>query len=664
MDARRGPLAVPKVRRVGFFTSIEPSPDSPRPNRSLSGPAEAITTSSSPLSDSPSGQFISPVQIPPLRHRSDNLAAASRAAAPVPVPVPGPSAFRRQLASDRALHVGSYNPVDSLLGTSPPSSNGEVSEDSGSLFGFQRSDSAKLSASFPNGGFDMTMRVRAPQESEAKVVIASTSDGRKKNVEPSGTSEPVAATKPRKEKEQKSLKEKTSKAERRAIQEAQRAAKAAAKGEGSKRAGESSRAKPSKTAKQTQPKKDVPQVTSSLSEKRTVSVEKERRMDVPQAQMQYDDKSRVDKAKRRSVVEQTESKNKVELFLHLPQYERGNQLPNLSSNIFTLDTIHHAVYKVGLQHLAGDLSGDNSRCIAMLHAFQEAINDYTTPPMKDLTMDLTGKINGYVSFLIECRPLSMSMGNAIRFLKNQIRKLPVDLSEPEAKASLCSEIGRFIDEKIILADKVIVQHAVTKIRDGEVLLTYGFSCVVEMILLYAHEIGRKFRVVVVDSRPNLEGQKLLRRLVARGLDCTYTHINAVSYIMGEVTRVFLGASSIFSNGTLYSKVGTACVAMVANAFSVPVIVCCEAYKFHERVLLDSICSNELGDPDAIANVPLRTNTKHAKTMDNNKNLQFLNLMYDSTPAEYISMIVTDYGMIPPTSIPVIVREYRREDLLL
>ncbi|KAF2593827.1 hypothetical protein F2Q70_00043134 [Brassica cretica] len=51
-------------------------------------------------------------------------------------------------------------------------------------------------------------------------------------------------------------------------------------------------------------------------------------------------------------------------------------------------------------------------------------------------------------------------------------------------------------------------------------------------------------------------------------------------------------------------------------------------------------------------------------MDNNKNLQFLNLMYDSTPAEYISMIVTDYGMIPPTSIPVIVREYRREDLLL
>ncbi|CAF1697706.1 unnamed protein product [Brassica oleracea] len=134
MLPRRAPLAVPKVRRVGFFTSIEPSPETPRPNRSLSGPAEAIT-SSSPLSDSPPGQFISPVQIPLSSHHLDNLASrASPVPVPVPVPVPGPSAFHRQLASDRALLVGSYNPMDSLLGTSPPSSNGEVSEDSGSLF--------------------------------------------------------------------------------------------------------------------------------------------------------------------------------------------------------------------------------------------------------------------------------------------------------------------------------------------------------------------------------------------------------------------------------------------------------------------------------------------------------------------------------------------------
>lgn len=230
----------------------------------------------------------------------------------------------------------------------------------------------------------------------------------------------------------------------------------------------------------------------------------------------------------------------------------------------------------------------------MLLAFREAIKDYSTPPEKTLVRDLTAKISNYVSFLSECRPLSVSMGNAIRFLKKRIFGVPLTASEPEAKDALCSDIDRFINEKILLADKVIVGHALTKIKDGDVLLTYGSSCVVEMISVHAHELGKRFRLVIVDSRSNSEGLLLLRRLVSKGITCTYTHINAVSYIMPEVTCVFLGAASIFCNGTLYSRVGTACVAMVAHAFRVPVLVCCESYKFHERAQLDSICFNELG----------------------------------------------------------------------
>lgn len=211
----------------------------------------------------------------------------------------------------------------------------------------------------------------------------------------------------------------------------------------------------------------------------------------------------------------------------------------------------HCGCQVGLQYISGDISGGNDRCIAMLQAFQEAIKDYKVPPEKSLGRDLTAKIGSYVSFLIECRPLSISMGNAIRFLKSQIAKLPLTLSESESKISLQSGIERFIYEKIILADKVIVEHVVTKIRDGDVLLTYGSSSAVEMILLCAHELGKQFRVVV-DSRPSLKGKLLLRRLVEKGLTCTYTHTNVVSFIMHENTRVFLGASSVLSNGTVYS----------------------------------------------------------------------------------------------------------------
>ncbi|KAM0833709.1 hypothetical protein ACQ4PT_064092 [Festuca glaucescens] len=446
-----------------------------------------------------------------------------------------------------------------------------------------------------------------------------------------------------------SQKQKPSKAERRAIQEAQRAAKAAAKEAGL--SGKSTGA----------PSGANPAVSKQAKLLNVYQREIERKMLlIPECSLMMCIGWR--KRKKRAIVNQSEARNRVELFRHLPQYVHGTQLPDLESKFFQLEPIHPSVYKVGLHYLSGEVSGGNGRCIAMLLSFREAIKDYSTPPNKTLSRDLTAKISSYVSFFIECRPLSISMGNAIRFLKNRIAKLPLTLSESEAKASLQSDIDRFINEKIVVADQVIVSHAITKVRDGDVLLTYGSSSVVEMILDHAHKLGRKFRVIVVDSRPKLEGQGLLRRLVAKGINCTYTHINAVSYIMHEVTRVFLGASSILSNGTVYSRVGTASVAMVAHALGIPVLVCCEAYKFHERVQLDSICANELGDPDVISKVPGRADLDHLKNWTDKENLQLLNLTYDATPSDYVSMIITDYGMLPPTSVPVIVREYRKEQL--
>ncbi|KAM1758580.1 hypothetical protein ACFX11_007696 [Malus domestica] len=82
------------------------------------------------------------------------------------------------------------------------------------------------------------------------------------------------------------------------------------------------------------------------------------------------------------------------------------------------------------------------------------------------------------------------MGNAMQFLNSRIAKLPLTMSELKVKASPQSDIERFISEKIILAYKVMVKHAVSKIRDGDVLLTYGSFSAVEMLLLQAQELGK------------------------------------------------------------------------------------------------------------------------------------------------------------------------------
>jgi len=124
--------------------------------------------------------------------------------------------------------------------------------------------------------------------------------------------------------------------------------------------------KPAKLPKQPPEKKDAPLASSAgVSEKKggDRSSEKDKKKDVPPPRMQYDDKSRVEKAKKRSVVKQIEARNRVELFQHLPQYEFGNQLKELESKFFKLDSVHPAVYKVLL-----------SFCIMLLYCFKRMVD--------------------------------------------------------------------------------------------------------------------------------------------------------------------------------------------------------------------------------------------------------------------------------------------------
>jgi len=110
--------------------------------------------------------------------------------------------------------------------------------------------------------------------------------------------------------------------------------------------GAAASAKSAKSVKPPSQKNDSATVAVSEKKGGDRPPEKDRKKEVPQPRMQYDDKSRVEKAKRRAVVRQTEARNRVELFRHLPQYERRTQLTELESKFFELDPMHPAVYKV------------------------------------------------------------------------------------------------------------------------------------------------------------------------------------------------------------------------------------------------------------------------------------------------------------------------------
>ena len=244
------------------------------------------------------------------------------------------------------------------------------------------------------------------------------------------------------------------------------------------------------------------------------------------------------------------------------------------------------------------------------------------------------------------------MGNAIRWLKVVISEIDPDTPESEAKIGLHNAIDNFIRERITLADQVIANAANEKIRDGDIILTYGKSSIVQQIIIDAFRSKKKFKVVVVDSRPMFEGKNLARVLASLGLEVQYTLSQAISHAIKDVTKVLLGAHAMMSNGRLYSRVGTAIVAMTAKEADIPVIVCCESIKFTDRVALDSIVTNELAPPDELT---LQDDSSSLSKWRDMPNLQLLNLMYDLTPAEYITMVITEYGSLPPSSVPVVHR---------
>ncbi|XP_017146424.1 translation initiation factor eIF-2B subunit delta isoform X1 [Drosophila miranda] len=412
-----------------------------------------------------------------------------------------------------------------------------------------------------------------------------------------------------------------SKAERRALQEAQRAAKAQGQGQ----------------VKKAQPAVKAP---GAATAKVTATVLKElKRESVSPV------KSATSSSPSKNSLITAKSECKVKLFNHLVCAEKG-------ASLFINDPlVHPSMARLGVQYAQRTVVGSNARCIAFLHALRQVVQDFETPAKKEFGRSLDAAVKHHVDHLHKCRPLAVSVSNAYKQFRNQVTQLPADVPEAELKELLVHFIDTYMENQIGKAAQAISSSLQEKITDGDVLLTFGCSSLIQFICEEAKRRQVAFRVIVVDSRPTCEGQEMLRRLHAHGIPCTYVLINAVGYVMAEATKVLLGAHALLANGYVMARTGTAQVALVANAHNVPVLVCCETHKFSERFQTDAIVYNELSDPNDL----VRDDKCCLKNWTAKAHLTPLNLNYDITPPELVSAVVTEVAILPCTSVPVILR---------
>ncbi|KAI7904646.1 uncharacterized protein BX663DRAFT_530160 [Cokeromyces recurvatus] len=331
--------------------------------------------------------------------------------------------------------------------------------------------------------------------------------------------------------------------------------------------------------------------------------------------------------------------------------------------------LHPAVLQLGLYFSEHKIVGSNARCVAMLEVFSKVISDHKPPSDATFSRHIQKHLDPHIAYLLSIRPMSLSMRECIRWLKKEMADIVEEdppLSDDDARKRLIERIGHFIRERITMADKLIVQNGLQKIQDGDVILTYAKSSVVESLLLETKKKGIDFKVIVVDSRPLFEGKRLLRQLVDAGIDCSYYLLSSVYIALKSVTKVIMGAHALLNNGAVYSRIGSSMIAMAASDKQIPVMICCETYKFVNRTQVDSFVLNELGNPDDLVNTKSThwiddekaNNSAVLATWRDQPDLRLLNLLYDVTPSKYITLVVTEVGLIPCTSAPVIWREYK------
>jgi translation initiation factor eIF-2B subunit delta len=155
------------------------------------------------------------------------------------------------------------------------------------------------------------------------------------------------------------------------------------------------------------------------------------------------------------------------------------------------------------------------------------------------------------------------------------------------------------------------------------------------------------------SFPSVDlGKNLLLSLTSHSIACTYVHLPALPSVLPRASLVLLGTSALLSNGALYARAGTASVALLANARAVPVVVCCETYKFGEKVQLDAVVANEMGETREL----LKTGTNHPlkETVAGElpQAMQLINLLYDLTPPELVSAVCTEVSPVAATLLPL------------
>jgi len=217
------------------------------------------------------------------------------------------------------------------------------------------------------------------------------------------------------------------------------------------------------------------------------------------------------------------------------------------------------------------------------------------------------------------------------------------------KEALIAEAKAIRDEDAAMC-RAIGDHGQHLVKEGSGVLTHcnaGGLATAEygtaLAPIYrAHELDRRFRVYVDETRPLLQGARLtMWELQRAGIDCTLICDNMAAVVMREkrVNLVLVGADRIAANGDTANKIGTYGVAVLAKHHNIPMYIAAPSSTFDMAIASgDEIPIEERGANEVTHGFGRQTAPPGAKVYCP---------AFDVTPADLLAGIITERGLIEP-----------------
>lgn len=252
------------------------------------------------------------------------------------------------------------------------------------------------------------------------------------------------------------------------------------------------------------------------------------------------------------------------------------------------------------------------------------------------------KMKHAAQLLINTRPTAVSLPNAIRALMRY---------EGDSVAEAKANIRKLADGFILNSENAvrkIGEIGSRRVRDGDTIMTHCNSAAAISILAAAYKDGKNIKVIATESRPRWQGHLTIKQLDETGIKTSLIVDSAVRYFMKDVDLVVMGADAVTAHGSVINKIGTSQLALAAHEARKNVIIAAETYKFSPKSLLGELIEiEERSSSEVIPDEKLKEF----------KNVSVKNPAFDVTPREYIDLICTEVGAIPPEMAYIIIKDY-------